>query len=299
MFVALNHPDSEVVGFTNTPESIDVAKNLAYRLHLENVEFRCCDIKDFGEGEFDTIISARFMTAYMKSIDIDAAAFFVRDSVERNLAVMEDFYPDFITDHLSDTGKFISVERYLSNNGCINIAQYLSWLCKLGSKGLAYDKKYIETVQSEEVQEKFPLMFIICNKSNCAICSSIDILKDLYDCEKYESEHAYVMGQADVAFYKLRNQCISGYRFYDNNSLSIQIGIWKTNDKRYILYFHNRCESSLYVTADKSIVVTEMEGISNELLNMGLEAYKLKKLPDHAYAKSLGKRVVYINDPRT
>ena len=60
-FIATIRPDLEVLGIDLCPESISVAQELADKLNLSNVSFRCIALKDMDE-KFDTVIAMRTLS---------------------------------------------------------------------------------------------------------------------------------------------------------------------------------------------------------------------------------------------
>ncbi len=126
-FMAMQCPDSYFTGVDINEKAINNAKELAEKLGINNVDFKCVDIYEMNlEKEFDAITSFRCLldVADKKTKPLS----FIGERSSREAQYQEAFsdYSAVISKHLKNGGRLFSVERYTADYGWLGYMQSLN-----------------------------------------------------------------------------------------------------------------------------------------------------------------------------
>ena len=108
-FIAMVHPDLEVLGIDLCPEAISAAQELAARLKLSNVSFRRVALKDMDE-KFDTVIAMRTLSEnFNTKADYDVSQSLVKKG--RLYRDLMGEYAKQVAAVVNSDGYFITIDR--------------------------------------------------------------------------------------------------------------------------------------------------------------------------------------------
>lgn len=110
-FLAKLFPDSVVVGIDRSANAIHCAEDNKETLSLDNVEFVCSSLEEYGEANFNTVFSSRTVHENIQEKDITDTDF---ETFSRQLEIFKEVYGPYttlLTDHLSDGGTLVTIER--------------------------------------------------------------------------------------------------------------------------------------------------------------------------------------------
>lgn len=129
-FLALRHSDAAVTGLELSANAVSVAKELAERLQVNNVQFTSQKVP--GQKQCDTLFSCRTVheNVIWKPLceEPDPAALSVEEHIRRHEA-----YAEELASLVRDGGYLVSVERYEDNNAYAGLLRALesAGFCRL------------------------------------------------------------------------------------------------------------------------------------------------------------------------
>lgn len=105
-FLAKEFPDSNITAIDDGQPAIDIAKELAHKLNLTNIEFVCRSVKD-ETGTFDTVFSSRTLHENLSLSKFRNFAPYREKCMIAAAATKE--YVDLLTSRINDGGALVSV----------------------------------------------------------------------------------------------------------------------------------------------------------------------------------------------
>lgn len=253
-FIAQLLPNSRIIGIDRCPSGIEIAKKLAQRLGLTNVEFLVSDILYLAPNyKFDTVFSMRNMHENIDHKDfpefetLDNQCLFYVQKLES--------YIKAICSHLDIDGEFVSIER-IERNSIL-----LGWMQGLNKAKLELTSAEIEELEANEVgrishfqaacykvgrELQYKYIYELWCK---AVCREIDL-----QAGEYKSWEAQLM------FHNSKERFIKGIEYLDSNKHSCgKLMLWtcrqrddKSNNRTWIqaddaLLFFRALQDDFYV----------------------------------------------------
>ena len=128
-FLARLFPQAHITAIDRTENAIKAAKQLAGRLHVENVTFLQRDIAQLGEQQYDTVVSMRTIHENIADAEIQPAfALLLEQAILYGNAVAQ--YAAQIMQRVKAGGHFVTIEKGEKN------PMLLGWLLDLHDNGL-------------------------------------------------------------------------------------------------------------------------------------------------------------------
>lgn len=210
-FIAMTLPDACVTAIDRCSEAIDVAKQLAKRMHLSNITF--CDSAqfDFNAEQYDTVFSSRTMQENLNreyTKEDRTRLFDAQVDQYRNAA--ED-YAQFLCGLVAEGGNLISIERVHKD------PLYLAWLLSLNENGLVPDRNNFGELVCRELgreESSFPVTVANCGNGidedqiSSMFC---DLFGDFV--KSYKAQ--YFDWEASLLLHAWKGELIEGYYIYD------------------------------------------------------------------------------------
>lgn len=238
-FIAMIHPDLNVLGIDLCPEAISAAQELAARLKLSNVSFRCVALKDMDE-RFDTVIAMRTLSEnFNTKADYDVSQSLVKKGrLYRNL--MRE-YAKQVAAVVNADGYFITIDR----NDWPGMS--LGWMMALQECGIGVQATTCSRLTQDEVGHEVHAIAFASQKGverdeealygeyNRTFASSIDPFAP-----QYEGEEAALIFQNSIRgtilcfniFAKATGKCWA------------QIGAFLDDDPTSIMMYMSRYDES-------------------------------------------------------
>lgn len=192
-FMALMNPESHFIGIDINEAAIINAKQLAEKLEISNVEFKCADVFELELGrEFDAV------TAFRTLLDVcDSSASFLstvglRKERENAFAGAFADYAKKLSQHLKTGGYALCVERYTAEYG------WLGWLQALNEQGInAIDGCELMRAQDISSVKEYSVTFA---KKASTEKSFLDVFND-YMSKGFKTGSGYDGSMAEFALY--------------------------------------------------------------------------------------------------
>lgn len=145
-FLAKQLPNSHIVSIDRCQAAISVAKELADKLHVNNVEFVHAGVEDMNDQEFDTVFSSRTMheNYYCESYP-DITRLFRYQGAKYSSFLNE--YAGNLRSCLKEDGTLISIERSGRN------PLWYGWLLALNNNQLVPVPEHIGEIVCKEVED--------------------------------------------------------------------------------------------------------------------------------------------------
>ena len=175
--MAKYHPDSEFLGIDISANSIKVARELAAKLELKNVNFECMnafEVQNTYRNYFDMVISVRSLHEMFEEI-FESRYWSLRDFENNNTFEKQSEDLTKITNTLvEDGGKLVTFER-LPRDG--NVASFIKLL---NSTGLCLNESVSNLISFQEVGELEQMPVLVFEKKTSSIYSSEDLLRIMW-----------------------------------------------------------------------------------------------------------------------
>ena len=148
-FIAKFFPNCHVTGIDREPAGIAVAKELAQKLGLNNIDFICTEINEYKpDSLFDTLIASRTLAENRKFVVPEpvTVSFLVKykDAISEYRESLNG-YAKVLSGLLNDDGNLVLVERIEDNE------MMCGWVLSLKDNGIC-QKEELEELQANEVE---------------------------------------------------------------------------------------------------------------------------------------------------
>lgn len=254
-FLARAFPNSKIVSIDHYEKSIKIAKELADKLGINNIEFKCLDAKDLNE-KFDTVFSCRTVHENFPTIDENHNQLYFQFASQ--FADLTNQYAGVLSNLVSDDGTLITIERMAEN------PLLLGWLLSLNTNGLGADIDNMNQIKCRESDSDSVFYAIISNHKN-----------DIHDSEVFQSycnhfiedsTNAQAFGWAGELWLQcLHGEYLEGYTVFDpmNNNIA-RLMLWKKkDDPTAILY---KIKNNIQERDELDILdISQMENIKRDI----------------------------------
>lgn len=145
-FIAKSYPECHITGIDINSLAIENAKKLARNLGLDNVEFICADVYEYGSKNMaDTITSFRGMLDVCEKETKGLPFFGETDWRENQYREAFSKYAEVFKNNLKENGNVLCVERYTPEYG------WLGWLKALAEKGICADSDKCGLMKASDI----------------------------------------------------------------------------------------------------------------------------------------------------
>lgn len=261
-FLGLTFPEAKILSIDRGENGIKIAKQLAQKLNVKNVEFRVSSLEELADRDFDTVFTMRTMQENKNDCEED---------LFNDLGVQADIFSNDLSrfarglaSKLTENGCFIGIEKVDRN------ALFLGWIDALMKNVLSFDlERYREQVCTE-TEDSVMLQAFVCSKVSDHREDSRDVFRAM--CEKYVdfSLAEYSGWDATVLYFYKRGELINGYTITDTkNETKAEIALWTHRDDEtgLVLYQNNngQYETQFYDISRRDDLSAEIERGIGEL----------------------------------
>ena len=278
-FIARVLPEAEVTAIDRCEASISIAKALAEKLKVNNIQFRyvsdLCEVKE----QYDTVFSSRTMHENLdKENLIEDYTRLLREQGKSYMKATE-AYAKMMVSLVADDGNFISIERTGRN------PLYLGWLLALNAYGLVSKPEWYSELECRELEVTDSVF-----QATVAKKQEPENEEEIYGifCYSFLKKINLTLAQyhgwdAAVMLQNSLNDLIEGYRIYEKNGKCIaKVALWTSEEdkdsilaEQHLLSTGFHCLSNCYAHTLESCKESVRETV-NGALAVGQIVMKLK-----------------------
>lgn len=236
-FLARQFPDVRIVSIDRCEAAIKNARELAEKMHINNVTFMAADLKNVKDT-FETVFSMR--TVHENIAKDDKA---MRDFEIKDLPEQAEIYRNCLHDYcgelkkrMAEGGLLISIERINRD------ALLLGWMEALYDNGMAFDVNCYTEIKCKELRDESVFRAFIAFSVDENKASPQELFD--YACSKYlnYSKAQYEGWDAKIVFENRKKDMIVGYLIdYPKLKAKVKTSIWthKYDETSMIFYQNN------------------------------------------------------------
>jgi len=236
-FLASSLPGCRIISTDRFSSASIIARKLAGKLELSNIEFRDVDIKNLTHDlKFDTIFSMRTI---IENIDYSGYPAYARFSEKGK------FYGDRLSEyagslaaHVKDTGNIISIERGEKPD------LLLGWLSAMEKAGMAISQDRIEGITALELGDDACFQVAVWSKTDGQESNETSDIYDVWFAMVTQGTDFSALEhqgwEAEVLFENIAGERLKQITYRDKHGeMSGRIGLWTCSDMDDILLVFN------------------------------------------------------------
>ena len=270
-FLAKEFPDSQIVAIDHFPEGLEIGRQIATNLGLQNIEFQCEDVVDC-EKKYDTVFSSRTMHENHETKQIEDSRYLFFRPLSRVCCLTLIDYAKALVDRLDNNGVLVSIER------CSLDPVFIGWMNALNNSGIVLNLDYYTEMICKEYKNDKYFSVIVGNKTG-KIYSFEDVYEQFYKiiADKRFGSSKYMLYDWEAAIFADYNikDILVGYDVYEKYT--------NRNLGRVMLCTINGSDETLLVYQqvglDMSLEICDIKEKDNkiQMINKEIEASKNKE----------------------
>jgi SAM-dependent methyltransferase len=238
-YLAILFPNAKIVGVDKISNSIKLAKQLASKFNINNVNFIESDILNLNESKFDLIVSSLFFHEALNSDNINTVSFqeavtLDPDNALSNYSVKHTPLLKTLTNLLNIDGILITIDRIQ------NTAQLAFWHTELQAADLRLHinksfRIYATLIDPSNDPDIYPLSYLTkgaiskTTYTDSLLSSNIHLSDILND--KYTQDYAELLYKS----LNVKKNIFTGKNTYQNGERLIQVSATETTILTYII----------------------------------------------------------------
>lgn len=265
-FLGLTFPQARIISIDKGTNGINIAKQIAAKLGVHNIEFKSCALKDLTESGFDTVFTMRTMHENIQDDSEEDSLLDISEQADIYCEHLDDYAKDLLS-KLTDDGCLVSIERISRD------ALFLGWLESLGQNGMGFLADCYEELTCNELDEMSKFQAFICFKSAEEAIEPIEVFgfacerNIALDLPKYEGDDANNLLELK------RGELLKGYVLEDSmKKTRIKLAAWTHKyDDTGMIFFRNMNGNStieFYDLSQKDDLLSEIEKAAEEFRNI-------------------------------